>query len=194
MQNRYLNIIKMNILRFNILFSIFSAKKWLSTTAMKLFSSSEEDLEATAESEKEIIEKSVEISQVKRGRGRPRKDPNAPKIMKSNSDMSRRRRRYELRGSSSLRSSKSNADVAPNDGQRRFLLTYKALPKNLQILAKINYPEAHNMYEEHRIVCRIINDNTPKPKEIFIPTFRRLAKPRNLKDVNRREAQEDDVS
>lgn len=116
----------------------------------------------------------------RRGRGRPRKDLNAP----GKSRFIPERREFGKRRASSLR---SHEESGPNDGEIRFLLTFKALPNNLQVLAKTLYPRAQNKYEEHRIVCKILNDdNSTKPREIFIPTFRKLPRSRSFKEIEKK--------
>lgn len=121
----------------------------------------------------------TKLSVDKRGRGRPRKDAYAPRVPRFISD------RREMRRPSTLRSSESR-NSAPNDGQTRFLLSFKALPKNLQIIAKTLHPPANNKYEEHRVVCKILNEESnSRPREIFIPTYRKLSQNRNPKIVDK---------
>lgn len=119
----------------------------------------------------------------KRGRGRPRKDPNAPKKPRFIPE----KREFVKRRASTLRSCEfQREEYGPNDGETRFLLTYKALPNNLQIIAKTLHPTAHNKYEKHRVTCKILNDEScAKPREIFIPTFRKLPKSRNFKEFKK---------
>lgn len=153
-----------------ILYSLSTATKWLSSTAIRLFSSSSDDInEKETQTEQQAV---VGISIAKRGRGRPRKDPNAPKVPRFV------RERREV-GQRRLSVHKIRQEDGPNDGEIRFMLTFNALPKNLQIIAKTLYPPTNNKYEEHRLVCKLLNeeDNT-KRKEIFIPTFRKLSRPR----------------
>lgn len=121
----------------------------------------------------------------KRKRGRPRKDLNAP----AKSRFIPEKREFGKRRASSLRIGEfqQHEESGPNDGEIRFLLTFKALPNNLQVLAKTIYPRAHNKYEEHRIVCKILNDdNSTKPLEIFIPTFRKLSRSRSFKEIEKK--------
>lgn len=161
--------------------SLYSAKRWLSSTAIRMFSSSDEiDINDNntqlSEEQKSQIEK-------KRGRGRPRKDLNAP----AKSRFIHEGREFGKRRASSLRSDEfQHEESGPNDGKIRFLLTFKALPNNLQVLAKSLYPRARNKYEEHRIVCKIINDNSTQPREIFIPTFRKLSQSRSFKEIDKK--------
>lgn len=160
------------------MFSLTNATRWLSSTASRLFSSSGED----------IHEKSIQIHEpepstcpiTKRGRGRPRKNPNDPKIPKLVPEP----RKMGQRRSSVLRSRDlRREEIGPNDGQVRFLLTFNTLPKNLQIIAKTLYPPTHNKYEEHRLVCKILNeDENTRRREIFIPTFRKLPRARTTKE------------
>lgn len=147
----------------------------MSSTAVRLFSSSSDSIN---EKECQIDQQKVTAnSVVKRGRGRPRKDPKAPKIPRFVPE----RRETGPRRPSAFRSREVHEECGPNDGEIRFLLTFDALPKNLQIIAKTLYPPTNNKYEEHRLVCKILNeeDNTKK-KEIFIPTFRKLSRARTV--------------
>ena len=150
-----------------------SATKWLSSTAMRLFSSSTDEINEKEKDKTSISKANIVSANIKRGRGRPRKDPNTPKVKRfipKWTDIGPRRsadprRRCALREES-----------GPNDGEARFLLTINALPKNLQIIAKTLHPQPHNKYEEHRLVCRILREEEDnlKLREIFIPTFRKI--------------------
>lgn len=165
--------------------SLVSAKKWLSSTAIRIFSSSSDEMESKSDIEECEIVKSREIilktTAIKRGPGRPRKDITAPKASRFVPD----RREIKHRRSSTLRNSDSQ-DNGPKDGQVRFLLSIKALPKNLQILAKALHPHLNNKYDEHRVVCKILNDESNlRPQEIFIPTYRKLPQPINMKKLDK---------
>ena len=142
-----------------------------------MFSSSSDDIVAEDDNNRSSERKELKLVS-KRGRGRPRKDPNAPvkpRFIPERREMGKRRascrpQHYE--------------EIVPNDGEIRYLLTFKSLPNNLQMIAKTLYPHSKNKYEEHRIVCKIINDeNNARPREIFIPTFRKLKKRRSFKDI-----------
>lgn len=138
-----------------------------------MFSSSSDDVNGQdGPSHKKFQNKLVNP---KGGRGRPRKDPNAPKVPRfipEQRDLGKRR-------ASVMRSRENPDDNGPQDGETRFLLTINALPKNLQIIAKTLYPSTHNKYEEHRLVCKILSEeNQSRPNEIFIPTFRKISRTR----------------
>lgn len=148
-----------------------------------MFSSSSDEVDIEEDNNKPSEIQPFRISS-KRGRGRPRKDPNAPRKPQFIPE----RREKEKRRASSIRSGESQQEESgPIDGEIRFLLTFKALPNNLQILAKALYPQPHNKYEEHRIVCKILNEqNNTRPREIFIPTFRKLSHNRSFKDTEKK--------
>lgn len=148
-----------------------------------MFSSSSDEVDIEEDNKKPSEIQPLQISS-KRGRGRPRKGPNAPRKPRFIPE----RREMEKRRASSIRSVESQQEESgPNDGEIRFLLTFKALPNNLQILAKALYPQLHNKYEEHRIVCKILNEeNNTRPREIFIPTFRKLSHNRSFKDTEKK--------
>lgn len=58
----------------------------------------------------------------------------------------------------------------------RYLLTLKALPKHLQLIAQLLHPRPQDKYEEHRLACKLFAEDEGKSvkREIFIPTFRYL--------------------
>lgn len=87
---------------------------------------------------------------------------------------------------SSVKSRELREESGPNDGETRFLLTFKALPNNLLIIAKTLHPPTHNKFEEHRLVCKLLNDaSTNQQKEIFIPTFRKLSHLRTIREAEK---------
>lgn len=148
-----------------------------------MFSSSSDEVDIEDDNNRPSEIQALQILS-KRGRGRPRKDPNAPtkpRFIPERREMGKRR-------ASSIRSGESKQEESvPNDGEIRFLLTFRALPNNLQILAKALYPQPHNKYEEHRIVCKILNEeNNTRPREIFIPTFRKLTHCRSFKETEKK--------
>jgi hypothetical protein len=146
-----------------------------------MFSSPSDDVDVEDDNNK-LSEMQASKITSKRGRGRPRKPPNSPP--KPRFIAERKEKELGKRRPSSVRSCESqHEDCGPNDGEIRFLLTFKALPNNLQILAKVLYPKAHNKYEEHRITCKILNDeNNTRPREIFIPTFRKLSPGKSFRE------------
>lgn len=167
---------------------LVSAKQWLASTANKLFSSSNEDLNSNSQSQSKLPltlkEDQEQIQkQVKRGRGRPRKGPNDPKVPRFVPN--RREKDLGKTRSSVLKAKKLKInELPPNDGQVRYLLTFNSLPKNLQILAKSLHPVTKNKYEEHQLVCKILQEEQrTKPHEIFIPTFQKLSRNRTKKDI-----------
>lgn len=162
--------------------SLSSATKWLSSTAIRLFSSSTDEIDIEEYSEN-IIEEPIIAAPAKRNRGRPRKDPNAPKkprFIPERKELGRRRI------SGFARSGELREEFKPNDGETRFLLTFKSLPKNLEIIAKNLHPPTHNKYEEHRLACKLLNEEcASEQKEIFIPTFRKLPQLRTIREVEK---------
>ena len=180
MKNRYI-IKKINIVS-HYLFSLASATKWLSSTAIRLFSSSSDEINAE-EGFIKAQEKKQMPSLAKRGRGRPRKDPNAPKksrFIPERKELGRRR------SSGVIKNENTREECGINDGETRFLLTFKVLPENLQIIAKTLHPPTHNKFEEHRLVCKLLNEDcTIKQKEIFIPTFRKLPRLRTIREIEK---------
>lgn len=119
----------------------------------------------------------------KRSRGRPRKDPNAPKrprFIPERNELGKRRL------SDAARTGYFREEFKPNDGETRFLLTFKSLPKNLEIIAKNLHPPTHNKYEEHRLACKLLNEEcASEQKEICIPTFRKLPQLRTIREVEK---------
>ena len=163
------------------MFSLSSATKWLSSAAIRLFSSSTDDIDIEGDSEN-IQNEKQNIAPAKRSRGRPRRDPNAPRKPRF---IPERKELGKLR-SSTIKSEELGLECGPNDGETRFLLTFKSLPKNLEIIAKTLHPSTHNKYEEHRLVCKLLNEDCfTKQREIFIPTFRKLAQLRTTREVEK---------
>lgn len=162
--------------------SLSSATKWLSSTAIKLFSSSTDEIDIEGDSENIRVEPII-AAPAKRNRGRPRKDPNAPKkprFIPERKELGRRR------VSGVTRSGEFRKEFNPNDGETRFLLTFKSLPKNLEIIAKNLHPPTYNKYEEHLLACKLLNEEcASEQKEIFIPTFRKLPQLRTIMEVEK---------
>lgn len=179
MKNRY-NFCQQKHSHF--LTSLSSATKWLSSTAIRLFSSSTDEIDIEGDSEN-IMKETIIIPPIKRNRGRPRKDPNAPKkprFFPERNELVRRRLSVHTR------SGEVPDEFKPNDGETRFLLTFKSLPKNLELIAKNLHPPAHNKYEEHRLACKLLNEeHASEQKEIFIPTFRKLPQSRTIREVEK---------
>ena len=75
-----------------------------------------------------------------------------------------------------------------DDGQVRYLLTLKALPKHLRLIAQLLHPPPQDKYEEHRLACKLFAEDEDKSakREIFIPTFRHLpANAKLTRDIER---------
>jgi hypothetical protein len=76
--------------------------------------------------------------------------------------------------------------VAGDEGEARFMLTFKALPPCLRVIAQLLHPAPQAPQEEHRLVCRLMSENNSemqiKQNEIAIPTFKRLPSLRTGKE------------
>jgi hypothetical protein len=190
--------------------SLRSATEWLSSTAMRIFSSSSESVSKDGESTDRSQNNSSPIWHPRdqhpqrkssrtdadigesRSRGRPRKNPAEPR----RHNMTFTRELLSMKGamtSTRTRSSATKTQAAgpeggpPLDGQTRYLLTLAALPRNIQILALVLHPPPRNKFEEHRLACRLFNEHLQETvhPEISIPTFRRLGQLRSHKDAEK---------
>lgn len=131
----------------------------------------------------------------KRGRGRPRKEKD-PKATIGPNKKSLVHKLERTRSSTKKRNINDSLDeVGPNDGEVRYLLTLKSLPKNLEIIAKSLFPPTKNKFEEHRLVCKVLNEERDtKPREIFIPTFRKLPQNRKGQKIHEKEGKQSSKS
>lgn len=93
----------------------------------------------------------------------------------------------------SLAKSISNDSVRSSepvdDGEERFMLTMKALPPYLRVIAQLLHPHPQTAQEEHRLACKLLSENAAelqcKRDDIAIPTFKRLSTLRSAKEAEK---------
>lgn len=90
--------------------------------------------------------------------------------------------------SSNINESFSFQAAGANDEQVRYLLTLKALPEGLRVIAQLLHPQPQTAIEEHRLACRLLSENDSeqqltKHKEISVPKFKHLPRLRTIKDA-----------
>ena len=93
------------------------------------------------------------------------------------------------RSSANSSASASIEQVNADDTEVRYLLTFKALPSSLRVIAQLLHPVPQSCYEEHRLACRLLSENNSEVQtrrdEIAIPTFKRLDQLRSVKEAEK---------